>query len=226
MANFSVESENLKIYFLGQEKASLELDDNRRNKIKEWLHNYPLPPNGHALDVGCWKGEFFELLPKGWHNTGLDLERHPELSTGVAFVAGNASEPLPFPNESFELIFAGEIIEHLLETTRFIAECHRVLKQGGMLFVTTPNLSCWLNAIRWLTLDQPWCVDCDTGENGHVRYFAPRVLARKLRAAGFKILKLTSVGGLERFRPFPWFYKGLFRLFPLRGKCLMCLAHK
>jgi len=226
MADSSVDSENLKIFFLGQEKAALELDNNRRHKIQAWLQEYPLPPSGHALDIGCWKGEFFELLPEGWHHTGLDLERHPELPSDVTFVSGSASEPLPFPDASFELIFAGEIIEHLLETSRFLAECHRVLKQGGRLVLTTPNLSCWLNAIRWLMLEQPWCVDCDTGENGHVRYFAPRVLARKLRAAGFEIIKLTSVGGLEGFRRFPRFYTGLFRLFPLRGKCLMCLAQK
>lgn len=226
MAEVSVESENRKIYFQGQEKAALEMDDNRHKKLKEWMGKYSLPHEGRVLDIGCWNGDFLRLLPEAWRKTGLDLSHHPNLPGEVRFVESAATGTLPFREAAFDLVFAGEIIEHLLHTSNFLQECQRVLRPGGLLMLTTPNLGCWLNLRQWWRLDQPLYVDCDADGCGHVRYLAPRVLSGKLFHLGFQILELSSVGGLERLLRFPRLYAWLFRSFPLRGKCLMCLARK
>src|SRR5215472_17473972 len=46
---------------------------------------------------------------------------------------------LPLPSETVDLVFAGEAIEHIRFPQRFLRECHRVLKRGGQLVLTTPN---------------------------------------------------------------------------------------
>ena len=45
----------------------------------------------------------------------------------------------PYPEEFFDIVHAGEAIEHLYDTDSFVQECRRVLKKGGKLIITTPN---------------------------------------------------------------------------------------
>jgi ubiquinone/menaquinone biosynthesis C-methylase UbiE len=59
-------------------------------------------------------------------------------SEGVELVAC-AAEALPFPDESFDLVAASDVIEHVDEPERFLAECARVLRPCGLLFLATPN---------------------------------------------------------------------------------------
>lgn len=71
----------------------------------------------------------------GWLNTDLKPR-------GSHTVYLDARGPLPFPDESFDFIFAEHLIEHLdyLHGLRCISECRRVLKPGGVLRMATPNL--------------------------------------------------------------------------------------
>jgi len=48
---------------------------------------------------------------------------------------------LPFENNYFDFVFAGEIIEHLFDSRFFLKEVHRVLKINGYLILSTPNLA-------------------------------------------------------------------------------------
>jgi len=218
--------ENLQIFFHGQEKVSL-LDAPRRLQLRIWIEKHITVTNGRALDVGCWNGDFLRLLSDHWEKWGLDLERHPDLPEEVKFVVSDLEQPFPVADNYFDLVFAGEIIEHVRATTVFLERCCRALKPGGWLMLTTPNLSCWLNLWRWLTLGQPWCVDSDVGQSGHVRYLAPRTLKEFLLKVGFEIQEMVAVGGLEFLKRYSNLaYRFLFKIFPLRGKNLMVLARK
>ncbi len=50
--------------------------------------------------------------------------------------------PWPLPSNHFELIHAGDVIEHVEDIPGFMREAHRVLVPGGMLQITTPHFSC------------------------------------------------------------------------------------
>jgi SAM-dependent methyltransferase len=52
---------------------------------------------------------------------------------------------LPFPDDYCDLVLAGEVIEHLHNPDNFVRECNRVLKPGGDLILSTPNLASWFN---------------------------------------------------------------------------------
>jgi len=93
------------------------------------------------------------------------------------------------------VVFAGEVVEHLLDTLGFLGECRRILRPRGVLLLTTPNsrtgeTSCngpgSSSSFSWITAPG----------DGHVRYFAPRTRGAALGEAGFQVEALFSVGDL------------------------------
>jgi len=156
-----------------------------------------LPGKGTLLDIGCSTGEWaFFWQNKGWFSYGIDVnEQHvfEACQKGIlAKVCDLNSEPIPFEDNFFDVIFAGEVIEHLIDTDTFIGEIYRCLKKGGHLLITTPNLISFENRLRILLGIYPIWVDYHLGGEGHVRAYTPGVLKNQLRAFGFKIIKHTG----------------------------------
>lgn len=132
-----------------------------------------LQPGSLVLDLACGEGYgASELAAAGHKVIGLDLEapvvieaskRYP----GATFIAGDAFR-LPFPDATFDALGALQTIEHVSETSRFVAECARVLKPGGLAYMTTPNVE-QLPATASKEFN-PW----------HLRDFTPRELSQEL----------------------------------------------
>jgi len=68
----------------------------------------------------------------------LDIRRPNFRCDRSAWIVADAHN-LPFRDCVFEEVFAGQLIEHLEDPLKFLKECKRVLKEGGMVTVTTPN---------------------------------------------------------------------------------------
>jgi ubiquinone/menaquinone biosynthesis C-methylase UbiE len=100
----------------------------------------------HVLDCGCGTGYgTFELAQVATEVTGLDLScdaieyaRANYARANTRYVTASCLD-LPFPDGSFELIAAFEVIEHLADFRRFLDECARVLAPSGLFIVSTPN---------------------------------------------------------------------------------------
>jgi SAM-dependent methyltransferase len=82
------------------------------------------------LNLGC--GYHFD---KRWVNVDFD-------STGEGVIAHNLISGIPFPDAHFEVVYHSHILEHFLkpDAEKFIAECYRVLKPGGIIRVVVPDL--------------------------------------------------------------------------------------
>lgn len=80
------------------------------------------------LNLGCGKGRYKELFPD---SIGFDIQKRKEVD-----VVGDA-HALPFDDDSFDTIICMEVLEHLHTPHQAIAEMQRVLKQGGMLILST-----------------------------------------------------------------------------------------
>lgn len=89
----------------------------------------------------------------------------------------------------FDLVFAGEVIEHLVDTGHFLSEVNRVLRTGGTFIITTPNLVSLENRIRALFGKYPKWMDYDLNGIGHIRAYTPKVLKEQFIKYGFKIEK-------------------------------------
>lgn len=76
-----------------------------------------------------------------------------------AFKCDVNKDPYPFPNDYFDAIFAGEVLEHMNDPDHFFEEIHRILRRSGTLVLTTPNLAAWHNRIALMLGFQPFGLD-------------------------------------------------------------------
>lgn len=113
-------------------------------------------------------------------------------------------ELLPHADASFDLIVATEILEHLATPALFLSECWRVLRPGGVLYVTTPNVVDVRGRAQALRGRSPQSHLFGIGrtlrmnEWVHRREYAPDEVGRLLEAVGFR------VGDLHTWTPSRW----------------------
>ena len=120
----------------------------RSAKIWKRLEGDGIQVSGRVLDAGCGSGgiavsfaEECELavgldLKNKFGDAGRRLARERGIGSAV-FVQGDGTA-LPFRKESFDLVLSHSVIEHVRSAESYLAECHRVLRPGGILFLQTP----------------------------------------------------------------------------------------
>ena len=99
------------------------------------------------------------------------------------------SDRFPYPDGMFDLVLNCEILEHLpLDPTHYLCECHRVLKPGGALLLTTPNVLAFQNLWRLAASHNIYDLYSGYGVYGrHNREYTPSELVDLLQGCGFAI---------------------------------------
>ena len=99
-----------------------------------------------VLDVGCGEGVFAAaLLDAGAQVTAADIAQEPLRRThaahpGLETVLLEGESDWPLPDSAFDVVWAGEVIEHVADTAGWLSELRRVLRSGGRLLLSTPSL--------------------------------------------------------------------------------------
>jgi ubiquinone/menaquinone biosynthesis C-methylase UbiE len=128
------------------------------------------------LDVGCGSGWIAKsLIPKGKQVISLDVSKinplrvQNEIKDANHFPFVADSFRLPFKDDSFYCVIASEVIEHVYEPEKFLAELSRVIKKGGRLIISTP----YKEKLRYHL-----CIHCNkkTPENAHLHSFDENIL--------------------------------------------------
>jgi len=175
-------------------------DGTRAARLRELLKGRP---RGPVLDVGCWDGHFLSRIIEPTNKileptkdeliVGLDVS-HAALRAAqlrsLQAVRAQLEVGLPFVDAAFATVVAAEIIEHVFDTQSAITELARVIRPGGWLVVTTPNLVALSGRAQLLLGRSPHNVEFDAspGTAGHIRYFTFDTLELLLRRAGLSPL--------------------------------------
>lgn len=157
-----------------------------------------------VLDLGCGDGYFAAALARaGAKLVGVDVAAeplrrarasHPQLDLRLV----EPEAPLPFEDSSFDLVWAGETIEHVADTARWLSEVRRVLRSGGLLLLSTPDHGL-LTRLRWAVSERAFAAGFDP-RSDHLRFYARRTLLELLLDFGFADVAVARRGGFPGAR--------------------------
>jgi len=109
-----------------------------------------LPAGARILDAPCGSGALAAALAeRGFAAVGADVDTEAAAMLGPAFSQVNLNESLPWKEQSFDAVFSTEGIEHLENHFSFLREMCRILKPGGILLLTTPNITALRSRVRF-----------------------------------------------------------------------------
>jgi 2-polyprenyl-3-methyl-5-hydroxy-6-metoxy-1,4-benzoquinol methylase len=157
-----------------------------------------------VLDVGCADGHFAALLAaRGAEVVALDVAEEPLRRARASrpdldFRLVQPEAPLPLEDASFDLIWAGETIEHVADTSGWMSELRRVLRSGGLLVLSMPDhgplrrLGFALSARAFEARFDP--------RSDHLRFYTRRALVTLLTDFGFEEVAVDGAGGLPGAR--------------------------
>lgn len=154
------------------------------NLIKK---DFPNVEGLNILECGLARGGVADRLRKeGAKCYGVDI--NPRQLDGVKIFRADLNSGLPQFDIQFDVIFAGEVIEHLFDDVKFIKECRKVLKQEGILILTTPNLVFGVNRLRMMVGKMPLFAFAPY----HYRIYNAGILRSSLEQGGFRVLEIIS----------------------------------
>ncbi|MBK8535844.1 MAG: methyltransferase domain-containing protein [Candidatus Competibacteraceae bacterium] len=155
-----------------------------RNSLIIWTLQHFFPNLHRFLEIGCGTGFVLSGVATAFplaEMTGSEI-----FSAGLSHAARRVpkvellqmdARALPY-KEHFDVIGAFDVLEHISEDKRVLAEIYRALNPGGGLLLTVPQHP-WL----WSSMDEYAC---------HVRRYTVIELRRKVSAAGFSVVRMTS----------------------------------
>lgn len=174
---------------------------------KKALLEAVVAPGMRVLDVG-FKGQGIQQNNNRWPHAlirartdyayGIDLtidrtqfpdsERYKEAS----------AEAFTFPGTKFDIIFAGDLIEHLCNPGKFLDACAQHMGEESTLVITTPNCFNLFNISEKFSKDEP-TINAD-----HTVYFNHRTLRTLLAKCGFHLESIQYIYSLEYDHPESW----------------------
>lgn len=139
---------------------SLTPEDKRAREILSFLAEKK--PHGKFLDVGCSSGQYMYWASKrGFFCAGVEInKRTADIAVANGFKVFNGFlEDAKFEKESFDVVFVGDVIEHVPDPRTLMRTCVSLLKKDGILVISTPNVDCFwshltLKLYQWFGI--PW----------------------------------------------------------------------
>ncbi|MFQ5953463.1 MAG: class I SAM-dependent methyltransferase [Kiloniellales bacterium] len=187
--------------------------DGRHFIVRNCMRHAPRHRPVKILDIGCSTGSLlqgFRDMAKRVDPTGIDIDPMARANAPVhlrdAIVIGDVlSEPLDGP---YDVITMEMVIEHLLDPVAYIRRCHELLRPGGVLMLSTPDIDsvpARKQGANW------WLVNRPSMPVGHVVWFNRRAMEYTARAYGFRVARIKNRGNLVPYLP-DWLRRTLERL--------------
>lgn len=182
------------------------------------------------LDLACNDGYLGKIYSKYGNVFGIDLNEKAAMKArenGIDAVCGDVFDiERIFLGKKFNVIIAGDIIEHVYNTDLLLQKIYLALDKNGVLLLSTPNLVSLGRRIFSVLGKNPFC-EFSTKKNGinvgHIRYYTFSDLEDQLKEAGFGNIHTESDTANI---PFKLIDKLLVAIFPRLGREILVRASK
>lgn len=159
-----------------------------------------------VLDVGCGSGTISKVIQdlghtvKGIDFSGEALRRAQE--RGIKTKQCNLDEGIPEPDNTYDVVWEGDIVEHVFDPIGLLKESARVLKPSGHLMITVPNDVGLVSRIKMLFgISHQERMYMTSGFYKHHTFFTPRLMRFMLYKAGFEIIESHNILNIgKRYR--------------------------
>jgi len=171
-----------------------------QEKVLSILKNMP---SGKILDAPAGEGALSQKLRNNYELYAVDIDENYFKLSGVPFKKVDLNKELPFENDSFDYVVSIEGIEHLENPFLCIREFARVLKPGGSLIITTPNIMSiksrtrfffysYYDFFRFIRPDKDFRHGFPEYEHEHINPMTFTELRYALQKAGLEIVKVYT----------------------------------
>ena len=189
-------------HHLGGNRINQSISEEKRSQLfKKWAGK-----NKKVLDMGCRDGILTRHFIEKNEVTGLDIDKIAleacKNNLNIKTIWADFSLQIPIPTSSFDVVIAGEVIEHLPYPEITISEVSRILKPEGLFIGSVPNSYHLKNRLRVL---KGRLIDYD---QTHLRAYNVMLLRQYLEKE-FLVEELTSSRGKSAFLSIAWFGRDL-----------------
>ena len=150
--------------------------------------SYMPEQSGRLLEIGAARGDFLELMrQRGWDVAGIEPSTDAENPYELPIHRGSFPDTSPFDSDTFDVITAWAVFEHLHDPAGAFAECARLLRPGGLLLLQVPNFR---------SLQSHWAAREDVPR--HLYFYDASTLARYGALSGLRlesVIHTTDFGG-------------------------------
>ncbi|MBI1723608.1 MAG: methyltransferase domain-containing protein [Gemmatimonadetes bacterium] len=175
-------------------------------RVLSWFADWP---RGRVFDCPAGGGALtYELAAMGFAVVAADIDRRAGRGVGLRLCA-DLSRPLPFAGGTFDYVACVEGIEHLERPVDALREMRRLLRPGGRLVLTTPNVLHLASRVRmlltgfWSSAPRPCDAGAPTGLE-HIMLLTQPMLAYFLARVGFSIERLEASRTVRSSVPWAW----------------------
>jgi len=147
----------------------------------------------HVLDLGCRSGALTRHFLEGNEVVGVDVDRAALAKAeqlGITPVVADVEEPLALDSETFDVVAAGELLEHVRFPRALVGEVRRILRPGGVFVGSVPNAFRVQNRLRFARGLQP------ERDPTHLHMFTPADISALL--ADLTEVRIAVIGGRYR----------------------------
>lgn len=171
------------------------ITEKRYNELLDGFEQYK--STNRILDIGAGCGFFLKVAKqRGWEVYGTEIdesaiENCKDSSLNMSFGDINT---IDFPENYFDVVAHIEVIEHINNPNEYVSEIQKILRPGGITYLSTPNF----NALHRMRLKEKYDV---ISYPNHLCYYTSKTLKQLFKSKGLKPLKVVTTGySLTRLR--------------------------
>jgi 2-polyprenyl-3-methyl-5-hydroxy-6-metoxy-1,4-benzoquinol methylase len=194
----------------------------------------------NALDFGCGQGAFSQrLVDSGIIVDGVDINTDQikaQLRNKITLDLNKGISPDKFSGK-YDIIIALEILEHLQNPWKYLSDCLALLKDDGLLLLSTPNISNFVSRLRFFMRGTLVAFEVPDLVHGHITPLSFIQIENMVDQSGMKVLKKGFAGSIPKihitgFSLFSFLRNTILLFFyplmsgPKRGRALVYILQK